>query len=163
MYYSRYTPENNRCKAPRCYGISKKEKSNFVETQLLKKGAMMYAFDPAILSKLFYLTLNFFQWILTTTGAIIIIRGGLRAARIFFNQCVFRGKTCLEDDQDEIRRALGLGIIIGLEFILAGDVIATLLLPDYYNLGLLAILVFIRTILNYFLEQELQMLRRKSS
>lgn len=122
----------------------------------------MHIIDLIDVSKIFFVILNFFQLLLTFTGVIIIIRGGLRAAFIFFSQCLFRGKGCLEEQQDEIRKRLGLGIIIGLEFILAGDVISTLLLPDYYNLGMLAILVFIRTVLNFFLERELEHLRKRA-
>lgn len=122
----------------------------------------MITLDLAAIQKLFFFVLHFFQWILIITGVIIIIRGGLRAARIFFTKSIFQGKACLEEQYDEIRKMLGLAIIIGLEFILAADVIATIVLPDYYNLGMLVILVFIRTILNYFLDRELHELRSTS-
>jgi uncharacterized membrane protein len=38
------------------------------------------------------------------------------------------------------------------------DIVGSLVQPDYYNLGLLAILVVIRTVLSYFLNLELAML-----
>jgi uncharacterized membrane protein len=114
----------------------------------------------SFITALFYV-LSFFQWLLTITGVIIIIRGGWRAARIFFSNCMSQGRACLEEEQDEMRKVLGLAIIIGLEFILAGDVIATVVLPNYYHLGLLAILVVIRTVLNYFLDKDLRELSKK--
>lgn len=117
----------------------------------------------ASLTTVFLYILSFFQWALTAIGVIIIIRGGWRALSIFFSGCLLQGRPCLEEQQDEMRKVLGLAIIIGLEFILAGDVIATVVLPDYYHLGELALLVAIRTVLNYFLDKDLRELSRKKS
>ncbi len=57
-----------------------------------------------------------------------------------------------------IRLQFGETVILGLEFTVAGDIVESLVAPDYYNLGLLAIIVTIRTILSYFLSKELQAL-----
>lgn len=54
-----------------------------------------------------------------------------------------------------IRWQLGESIILGLEFMVGADIIGSLVKPDYYNLGMLAIVVLVRTILSYFLNQEL--------
>lgn len=123
------------------------------------KRIVMFAQNIEGLSHLFFQVLTFFQWTLTLTGILIVIRGGLRAAYIFFTGCMFQSNACIAMHYDEIRIMLGSAIIVGLEFILAADVISTITLPDYYNLGLLAILVFIRTVLNYFLDKELHRLR----
>ena len=53
---------------------------------------------------------------------------------------------------DLIRLDLGRTIVLGLEFIVASDVIETTTTPDYYALGILSILVVIRTFLSYFLK-----------
>lgn len=53
------------------------------------------------------------------------------------------------------RQIVGEGILLGLEYIVAGDVIRTIIMPYYYQLGILAGLVIIRTILSYFLNKEL--------
>jgi uncharacterized membrane protein len=66
---------------------------------------------------------------------------------------------------NEIRVQFGDGVILGLEFMVGADIVGSLVKPDYYNLGLLAILVLIRTVLSYFLNLELQSLtpqQRKS-
>ena len=123
----------------------------------------MFTFDLSVLTNIFLFLLSFFQWILTVTGVIVIIRGGLSAAFVFIHQSLFKGGFSSDEQWNEIRRILGMGILIGLEFILAADVISTLLLPDYYHLGMLAILVFIRTVLNYFLGKELEGLKRVQS
>lgn len=59
---------------------------------------------------------------------------------------------------DAIRLALGRSIVLALEFFLAADIIGTIITPDYYSIGMLSILVIIRTILTYFLNQDLDRL-----
>lgn len=57
-----------------------------------------------------------------------------------------------------IRLQFGHSVTLGLEFMVAGDIIGSLVKPSYYNLGMLAIIVLIRTILSYFLNKELESL-----
>lgn len=47
---------------------------------------------------------------------------------------------------------------MGLEFIVAADLIGTTTTPDYYALGILAIIVAIRTVLSFTLNRELMAL-----
>jgi len=61
---------------------------------------------------------------------------------------------------NEIRARLGYGIILGLEFLVAADIMTSVVRPDYYNLGILAILVLIRTLLSFFLNKELEAARK---
>lgn len=61
-------------------------------------------------------------------------------------------------DANYIRLQFGNSVILGLEFMVGADIVGSLVKPDYYNLGLLAILVLIRTILSYFLNIELEAL-----
>lgn len=58
-------------------------------------------------------------------------------------------------DVNSIRLLFGDSIILGLEFMMGADIIGSLVAPDYYNLGLLAIIVAIRTVLSFFLSREL--------
>ncbi len=55
-----------------------------------------------------------------------------------------------------IRLQFGDSVILGLEFMVGADIVGSLVAPDYYNLGLLAIIVLIRTVLTYFLSLELK-------
>lgn len=114
-------------------------------------------------AKLFILTLHGIKWFLASIGVSIIFLGGMQSGRHFFQDWFLSKKKHKERDLDDIRRELGLSLVLGLEFILASDVILTIALPDYYNLGILAILVVIRTILNYFLDKELTQLGKKKS
>lgn len=59
-------------------------------------------------------------------------------------------------DISDIRLDLGYGIILGLEFFVAADIIESVFKPTYYDIGILAAIVAIRTFLSYFLNKELE-------
>lgn len=59
---------------------------------------------------------------------------------------------------DFIRLQFGRTIILGLEFIIASDLISTTTAPDYYSVGILASLVGIRTVLSFFMNREISSL-----
>ena len=111
----------------------------------------------------FFAVVGFVQWALIVIGVCVIAWSGIRAACTLCRKCFFTKEMCAEDQLDDVRVILGYGIIIGLEFILAADVISTVMLPDYYNLGKLGALVLIRTVLNFFLDRELQNLRKNDA
>lgn len=53
------------------------------------------------------------------------------------------------------RRALGRAILLGLEFLVAADIIRTVAIePSFQSLGVLAVIVLIRTFLSFTLELE---------
>ncbi len=56
----------------------------------------------------------------------------------------------------DIRLHLGHFLVLGLEFQLAADVLATAIAPTWEAVRLLAAIVVIRTVLNYFLSKELE-------
>lgn len=57
---------------------------------------------------------------------------------------------------DRIRQLLGRGILIGLEFLVAADIIHTVAVElTFRTVGVLAIIVLIRTFLSFTLELEL--------
>ena len=64
-------------------------------------------------------------------------------------------------DINGIRLELGYGIILAFEFFVAADIIESVGKPTYYDVGLLAALVLIRTFLSYFLNKELAGSARK--
>lgn len=84
-------------------------------------------------------------------GVVVICLGAVRAAYQY-------GMYLLKNtfDANYIRLMFGDSIILGLEFMMGADIIGSLVAPDYYNLGLLAIIVMIRTVLSYFLSRELE-------
>ncbi len=55
-----------------------------------------------------------------------------------------------------IRLHLGRFLALGLEFQLASDILATAVAPTFQEVQLLAAIAVIRTVLNYFLQKELE-------
>lgn len=55
------------------------------------------------------------------------------------------------------RRNLGRGILLGLEFLVIADIIGTVAVePSFHNLGILGVIVIIRTFLSFSLEVEIE-------
>jgi uncharacterized membrane protein len=95
-------------------------------------------------------TLNFLKIVISLIGVLVITLG---VARSVYQLFIFLIHKKL--DANLIRLQLGNHVILGLEFMVGADIIGSLVEPNYYNLGLLAILVLIRTVLSYFLNLEL--------
>ena len=55
-----------------------------------------------------------------------------------------------------LRQRLGSYILLGMEFMIAGDIIQTVLKPDKEGLIILASIVSIRTVISFFLTRELK-------
>lgn len=90
---------------------------------------------------------------IASIGVLVIIIGALRSIYQLFMLIVHKTYT-----SNYIRLEFGNSVILGLEFMVGADIVGSLVKPDYYDLGLLAILVLIRTILSYFLNLELMTL-----
>jgi Predicted membrane protein len=99
------------------------------------------------------------QWLLyireciSMIGVMVIVGGAIRS---LYQLVMLTIKQAF--DINYIRLEFGNSVILGLEFMVGADIIGSLVAPDYYNLGLLAIIVVVRTILSYFLTMELQSL-----
>ncbi len=61
-----------------------------------------------------------------------------------------------EYTNSDIRLHLGRFLALGLEFQLASDILATAVAPTFEEVQLLAAIAIIRTVLNYFLQKELE-------
>lgn len=90
--------------------------------------------------------------LLAIVGTFIITLGAVRAAYKFI--IVMLGNK--EIQINSIRLELGYSIILGLEFLVGSDIIESAVRRTYYELGILAGLVIIRTFLSYFLNKELE-------
>jgi uncharacterized membrane protein len=90
-----------------------------------------------------------------TAGIAIIVLGAI-VSSIYFLWQVLNGGVLTEAYQ-AYRASLGRGILLGLEFLIAADIIGTVAVePTLENLGVLAIIVLIRTFLSFTLEVEIQ-------
>ena len=85
-------------------------------------------------------------------GVVVIIIGGLVSS--FQYAVAFRRRA--PDAYEQYRGSLGRAILLGLEFLVAGDIIGTVAVePSYDSLGILALVVLIRTFLSFSLEVEI--------
>jgi uncharacterized membrane protein len=88
-------------------------------------------------------------------GVAIIVIGAVAAAALFFRE----GLTMRGWGQayDGFRANLGRGILLGLELLVAADIIGTVAItPSFESLGVLAVIVLIRTFLSFSLEVEIE-------
>jgi uncharacterized membrane protein len=86
-------------------------------------------------------------------GVLTIILGGIAATFQFFR----RQLSGREDAYEIYRGSLGKAILLGLEFLVAGDIIGTVAVePTFQSLGVLGAIVLIRTFLSFSLEVEIK-------
>ena len=87
-------------------------------------------------------------------GVLIIVLGCFGATFWFF---LYLRKTDLVTAYKQYRMALGRVILLGLEFLLAGDIIRTVVIaPTLQQVGVLTVIVLIRTFLSFTLELEIE-------
>jgi uncharacterized membrane protein len=55
-----------------------------------------------------------------------------------------------------VRYALGTHLLLGLEFLIAADIVLTVVEPTLEEIAILASIVAIRTVLSYFLQKEIE-------
>jgi uncharacterized membrane protein len=88
-------------------------------------------------------------------GVAIIVVGALLASALFLHRGF--GSSGWNKAYECFRADLGRGILLGLEFLVAGDIIGTVAVaPTFESLGVLAAIVLIRTFLSFSLEVEIE-------
>ncbi len=103
------------------------------------------------------LVLNTIHQLFSWIGVAIISLGVLKALMILVAECFT--KKPQRDAYHHARMVLCQGIVFGLEFMVAADVIKTMIVPDQKNILLLGGLVLIRTVLSYALSVEITQLK----
>ncbi|WP_149402885.1 DUF1622 domain-containing protein [Dictyobacter arantiisoli] len=76
-------------------------------------------------------------------------------ALILFVRKVGRNAGLAELETENIRLRLGRWLALALEFALAADILRTAIAPTWGEIGQLAAIATIRTLLNYFLQKEI--------
>lgn len=103
--------------------------------------------------------LSLFQKIMETVGTavdavgvLIVLCGSFYSLYLFLKE-----KEKADDRYTHFRQHVGKSILLGLEFLVAGDIIRTVVVaPTLSNVIVLAIIVVIRTFLSMALELELE-------
>ncbi|MCI0350222.1 MAG: DUF1622 domain-containing protein [Acidobacteriales bacterium] len=68
----------------------------------------------------------------------------------------------LDATMSEIRLTLGRWLALALELALAADILRTVMLPTWDEIGKLSAIVVLRTVLNYFLQREIEQEQKKA-
>lgn len=88
------------------------------------------------------------------TGVVVglgIVAASVRAARVGLR----RGMD-LEETMAQIRLSLGRWLALALELALAADILRSVVAPTWDEIGKLGAIAALRTVLNYFLEKEIE-------
>ena len=89
-------------------------------------------------------------------AGVAIILGGVMVASVLFLRAGLSG-TDWRLSYDQYRANLGRGILLGLELLVGADIIGTITAPlTWVSVGLLAMIVLIRTFLSFSLETEIE-------
>jgi uncharacterized membrane protein len=96
-------------------------------------------------------------------GVLVILSGVLVALFRYLRYIISGLEKTPGMDINGIRLRLGRVLVLGLEFIVAADLIGTTTAPDYYSVGIVACIVLIRTVLSYTLNREIDSLSQHAS
>lgn len=91
---------------------------------------------------------------LEIAGVVIILAGVVLASVIFMHQ---GRRDNWRDAYERYRANLGRGILLGLELLVGADIIGTITAPlTFESVGMLGLVVLIRTFLSFSLETEIE-------
>jgi len=89
---------------------------------------------------------------------VLVIVFGVAGGVVRFLRSEVQGArgTNVEDDRRRLRHVLGYYLLLGLEFLIAADIIDTLMKPTVQDLIALGAIVLIRTVISLSLNAELK-------
>jgi uncharacterized membrane protein len=93
--------------------------------------------------------------IMDVAGVLAILLGALVATVVFASRV--RGSAEFEPLYRAYRQGLGRAILLGLEILVAADIIRTVAIsPSFTSVGVLALIVLVRTFLSFTLQLEIE-------
>lgn len=87
---------------------------------------------------------------------------GVLAAIYHVARLALSRSQSLDSGMSEIRLTLGRWLALALELALAADILRTVMVPTWDEIGKLAAIVVLRTVLNYFLGREIEQEQKKA-
>ena len=89
---------------------------------------------------------------------VLVIVFGVACGLVRFVRSEFRAARGVNADEDRkhLRHLLGYYLLLGLEFLIAADIIDTLMKPSVQDLLVLGAIVLIRAVISYSLNAELK-------
>lgn|SRR5690349_338383 len=100
---------------------------------------------------------------LTISHALEIVAAGIVGIAVLqavWNYILSFTKISYVNSKEAIRVQFGSSVAVALELMLGADVLATAVAPTWDELGKLAAIAIIRTALNFFLERELNHIKK---
>lgn len=88
-------------------------------------------------------------------GAVLLIVLGAGEALLTMLWRMFSG-SFVRGTRKEIWVRFGVWLLLGLEFELGADIIRSAIFPSWTDIGQLAAIAAVRTMLNYFLEKDIE-------
>lgn len=106
--------------------------------------------------------LEYVNYLIDIIGIVIILIGFFKALLAFIRNEVSRPESDLEfwNRIRKLRCGLATYLLLGLDFIIASDIISSMVHPGLEGLIGLGGLVLVRTVIAYFLSQELKELHQ---
>ena len=90
-------------------------------------------------------------------GVLVIVFGVLGGlARFVHAEFSAARGLVVDEERKKLRHVLGYYLLLGLEFLIAADIIDTLMKPRVQDLAVLGAIVIIRTVISYSLNAELK-------
>ncbi|MFC1663277.1 DUF1622 domain-containing protein [Patescibacteria group bacterium] len=96
--------------------------------------------------------------LIAVVGTIVISYGSIKAIIVFLSRGLVFHDESKKHVLDHISLGMGRHLILGLEFFIASDIISIAINPGWDELGQLAIIIILRTILSTFLTRELRII-----
>jgi len=97
----------------------------------------------------------YFVALLAESIAVVIVLLGIVKALVYFIKNP-DALTLNPGALSAMRTQLGAALSLSLEFLIGADVLKTAISPSWNEIGILAAIVLIRTVLNFFLMQDLK-------
>lgn len=103
----------------------------------------------------FHIIINAVIFALNIVGALITLWGIILSLADFLKKEIMHRKDAVVLNES-IRIKLGSYLVLALEFFIASDIVKTIITPTWQSLGILGVIVIIRTILTHFLTKDLK-------
>lgn len=103
---------------------------------------------------IFHSVVNILTIIIQILGLIVIITGIFKAAGSFFRNLIAR--ESMEDAMIDSRLQLGYSFSLGLGFLIGASILQSIVSFTWDDIGKLASIILIRTVLNYFLTRDIK-------
>lgn len=93
-------------------------------------------------------------------AAVLVVALAVIESVLGFLRAFFARGGATDQVKDEVRLRLARWLMLALEFALAADILRTAIAPGWDEIGKLAAIAALRTVLNYFLQREMEQARR---